>query len=118
VENKRSVWDLISEGNYLDACQRADEDFQATVSLLPLRNKVLALLQLHKYDDAVALSEYIVDKDHGESDYDFQFMGTAKWLSGKRDSSVAIWKSALETKYTDAAGGVEVPLLISVHQYF
>jgi lipoprotein NlpI len=34
------------------------------------------------------------------------------WLLGNHIQAIEIWKNATDTKYTDAAGGVEIPLLL------
>lgn len=107
-----SVWDLIEIGDFEGACRAADEESTRSPSMLPLRNKIFALLSLKRYQDAVELSRQIIEKTTGRSDSDFIFLGVSQWLLGDRNGAVESWESATGTEFTDAAGGVEVPLLL------
>jgi len=107
------VWDLIKAGRFVEACRAADQEAAEDPSdVLPLRNKVLALLKLGQHQAAAVLCEEIIRRDRGESDSDFIFLGVAFWLQGLFDLAVGAWERGLNTKFTDAAGGVEVPLLL------
>ena len=110
--NAPTVWDLIQQERFDEACIRADDEFQEGGSLLVLRNKIFALLQLGRLDEAIALSERIIGLNKGNTDSDFIFLGVARWLQKQHGSAVAAWKAGLHTTYTDAAGGLEIPLLL------
>jgi tetratricopeptide (TPR) repeat protein len=105
-------WDLIEQGRFEEACVKADNEFATTKSLLSLRNKVIALLNLEEFNKAIDLCEFLIKKEQGESEFDYKFAGTAFWLLGETARAVDMWKKGLETKYTDSAGGVEVPSLM------
>jgi len=107
-----SIWDIVKIGKYEEACLAADREFAETQSLSPLRNKVFALLCLEKYDEVIRLSNDIIIKANGESDGDFVFLGVAHWLLGRYRDAVTVWERATDTKYTDAAGGVGIQLLL------
>lgn len=107
-----NVWQLVKNGKYNEACRVADDEFKVDSSVLPLRNKVFALLRLERYSDAVQLCEEIIMRQHGDSDSDFIFLGTSCWLAGRHDQAIAAWQAASDAKYTDAAGGVEICLLL------
>jgi hypothetical protein len=107
-----SVWDLIESGDFEGACRLADSEASQTTSVLPLRNKVFALLALGRHEEVVRLCEEIIRRQEGKTDSDFIYLGVAFWLLGQRAKAVATWKSAVNTTYTDAAGGVEVHLLL------
>ncbi len=107
-----NVWDLVKSGNYDEACVAADREAAKSPSALPLRNKVFALLNLGRYEDAMQLSRQIISRTNGESDSDFIFLGVACWLRAGYDEAVSVWQNATNTKYTDAAGGIEIPLLL------
>ncbi len=107
-----NVWELVKNGDYEQACLVADEEFKQTSSVLPLRNKVFALLRLKQFADAAALCDRIIAKQHGDTDSDFAFLGTSHWLDGRPDQAIAAWRAATNTTYTDAAGGVEIGLLL------
>lgn len=106
------VWELTKLERYAEACAAADEDYSKTSSLLPLRNKVFALLGLERYDDAASLCQRIVILDGNQSESDCIFWGTGLWLGGRCDEAVSAWRSGSKTRYSDAAGGVEVPLAL------
>jgi lipoprotein NlpI len=107
-----SVWDLIQLGKFDEACTLADSEFKQNGDVFPLRNKIFALLQLNKFDESIRLSEQIIESTDGNADRDFIFLGVAHWCKDQRDLAVQAWKSGLHTQYTDAAGGVEVALLL------
>ena len=44
----------------------------------------------------------------------FGMAGAAKWCMDEPDAAVMIWKSGLNAQYADGAGGVQLPLLLSV----
>ena len=111
-----SAWDLIKEHRFEDARVAADAEYARSGSLLPLRNKVLALLCLREYDKAAALSTAIIDRD-SQTDSDYIFLGVSQWLRGQHDAAVASWHAALRTKYADAAGGVEAPLFLYMWRF-
>ncbi|MFL6465320.1 MAG: hypothetical protein ACJ73N_13035 [Bryobacteraceae bacterium] len=108
----KSVWDLIKEGSFEAACQAADEEMANSTSTLPMRNKIIALLNLAEYEKAISLSATVIEKTGGSTDTDFIFLGVAQWLQGDSVSAIANWRKATGTDYTDAAGGVEAPLLL------
>jgi hypothetical protein len=107
-----SVWELIKSGEYDRACRAADEEFRSTSSVFPLRNKVFALLLLNRFADAAELCREIIRSQQGDTDSDFIFLGTSLWLLGDRNQAISAWQSSSETRFTDAAGGVEVALLL------
>jgi lipoprotein NlpI len=110
---KMSVWDLIEENRFDEACELADHEHATTQSLFPLRNKVLALLNLERYDEVVTLCEFLIDRGkQASSDGDFIAQGVAYWLSGRLGEAVESWQRGRTAGYNDAAGGVEIPLLL------
>jgi hypothetical protein len=106
------VWELIKIGEYEKACRVTDEEFNKSSSILPLRNKVFALLRRQRYRDAALLCDKIIRLRNGDTDSDFIFLGTSCWLDGRQDEAIAAWQSSSDAKYTDAAGGVEICLLL------
>jgi len=75
--SRPGVWALIEAGQYEQACHLADREAAASPSLLPLRNKVLALLNLRRFDEAEALSKLIIERRGGETESDFTMLGIA-----------------------------------------
>jgi hypothetical protein len=107
-----SIGDLIKAGEFQRACVRADAEFEESGNIFPLRNKVIALLQLDKLDETILLSEKIIRLNAGSTDSDFIFLGVARWLKRQPVLAIEVWKTGLKSKYTDAAGGVEIPMLL------
>jgi hypothetical protein len=107
-----STWELIKAGQYEMACDNADREFHESGSLLSFRNKIFALLVLGRYADSANLCETIIQKSGGDSDSDFIFLGVSQWLLERYSEAIDTWKKAKHTKYTDAAGGVEIPLML------
>jgi hypothetical protein len=105
-------WDLIQSGQYEEACRVADLEFHRTSSLLPLRNKVRALLRLGRHSDAAKLCDEIISLSPFTVDADFIFRGVSDWLDGREQDAIAAWHAGEDTQYSDAAGGVEIPLLL------
>jgi len=108
-----NAWDLIKAGKFDQACAAADQEHDQAGSILPLRNKVLALLNLAEYEQAATLSNFVVQGNGGDTDRDYIFLGVAHWLQGQADEAINAWRQATRTDYTDAAGGVEAHLLLS-----
>lgn len=107
-----SVWQLIKDGHYAEACALADSEYSQKQDVMCLRNKVLALLCLEQLDESAETSQVIINATQGSTDSDFIFLGVAHWLTGKHSDAVSSWKRGLPCAYTDAAGGVEIPLLL------
>lgn len=110
--NEKSAWDLILESNFTDACIKADIEYSSTSSIFPLRNKVLAFLNLRQYEDTIQLCAFLINFRHGEADWDFIFSGIAYWFLSRHDKALEMWRKSKDTKYRDAAGGVQTPLLL------
>ena len=72
---------------------------------------MLALLNLARLEESVELSKRIIEATHGDTDVDYIFLGVTYWMMGKRSDAVTVWMDGEEAKYTDLAGGVEIPLL-------
>ena len=112
TEAKPSVWDLIKDGRFQEAADMAEKQSAETGSLLPLRNKVIAQLNDDQLDSAIEVSRRIIKLNGGKTDSDYIFLGLAYWLRRERESAVRAWREGSNTDYTDAAGGVEIPMLI------
>jgi hypothetical protein len=107
-----SCWNLIEQGRYEEACIRADIEYEETKTMLPLRNKVFALLHLKKYKEVINLCKFLIEERNGETDSDFIFLGIAYWIENEITNAIEIWRKGLESKYKDAAGGIEIPSLM------
>jgi hypothetical protein len=107
-----TVWELIKIGKFHEACQKADEEFSANQDILPLRNKVFALLHLRKYEELTELSSELIKIRNGETERDFVYSGIGYWALNEKQKAIEIWKQGESAKYTDAAGGIEIPIIL------
>lgn len=77
-----------------------------------MRNKIYALFNLGKYEEVIQLTKQLMEMQNGESEIDFKVSGIAHCILGKKKEAIEIWQSAQKSKYTDAAGGVELQILL------
>lgn len=106
------VWQLIQMGQFEKAMEVADKEFEQSNNIFPLRNKVYALLHLKKYDEVILLTNTLIEMRNGETDSDFIFCGIGLWLLNKKEEAINKWQKALNSKYTDAAGGIELMTIL------
>jgi hypothetical protein len=106
------IWELIQNGDFELAIKKADFEYSETGNELPLRNKVYALFHLKRYEDAILLSQQLIEIRKGESQSDFIFCGIANWLLGKRDEGILIWQQGEQSMYKDAAGGMDLQIIL------
>ena len=69
-------------------------------------------MNLKKYDNVLELATELIRITNGRSDSEYILAGIASWLLDNYTESVEIWKKGLNTKYTDAAGGIVIPSLL------
>jgi hypothetical protein len=107
-----TVWDLIKAGQYEEACRMADQEFRETPTPFPLSNKVRALLRLGRHREAAELCDEIIRISPFVVDGYFIFRGVSDWVGGRQEAAITAWQSGSDPQYTDAAGGVGIPLLL------
>ena len=106
------IWELILMGKFQMANDLAQMEFDNSHDVLPLRNKVYALLHLRKYEEVVQLTNKLIETTNGEVDSDFISCGIAHWALGKKEEAITCWRQSQKSKYTDAAGGIEVKVIL------
>lgn len=107
MKQELSVWSLIANNEFEKACERADEQYRNSGDITDLRNKVYALLHLKKVNDAISLSEKIIEFRKGETSSDLLFLGIEHWILGDIDKAINVWQQAQRSTYQDAAGGID-----------
>lgn len=110
--SEMDVWELIQHGLFEEASSKADLEFAKTKDIFVLRNKMYALFQLSKYNECFDLGKKIVETTNGQTDSDFIFWGIAAWLMHNKQNAIEIWSNGEKSKYTDAAGGIEIQILL------
>lgn len=111
MENLDS-WQLLELNSFEEACKKADEEYQLSKNIPSLRHKVWALFHLSNYNEALTLAEKVTQLRNGETDDDFISSGIALWALNKREEAIIKWKQAEKAIYTDAAGGVELQIIL------
>lgn len=106
------IWSLIQQGKFEEACEKSDIEFEKTKNLYILRNKVYALFLLQDYDEVINTTKKIIENRGGETDSDFIFLGIAYWITGNKSLAIQTWRNAEKCKYTDAAGGIELQIIL------
>ncbi len=61
---------------------------------------------------AAQVLEEIVQKENFLSTGHYAYAGMAKWIIECYDEAIELWKAGRKAQYADAAGGMELPLLI------
>ncbi|WP_035301892.1 hypothetical protein [Clostridium sp. DL-VIII] len=112
MNNKISYWDLSQQKDFYGIYKKADEEYAETKSESSLRYKAGALLHLKKYQDVLDNATELIKISNGRTDTEYIWAGIANWFLGNYADAVEILKKGLKTKYTDAAGGVEIPALL------
>ncbi len=74
--------------------------------------EIRALLCLGRYRDTADLCDEIIRLSPYSHQSDFIFRGVAEWLDNRQEDAVAAWQRGSRAHYTDAAGGVKIPLLL------
>jgi tetratricopeptide (TPR) repeat protein len=108
----KSCWELIEQKKFEEACIKADEEYLKGKSLLPLRNKVIALMNLKRYEEVITSCQKIIELTNGNTDSEFIYLGMAKWVLNDIESAIDYWRKGLNAYYTDAAGGIIIPALL------
>lgn len=103
---------MIEESRFLEACELADEESASTANPACLHNKILALLNLGRYEDAISVTNLIAESSACVSDILFIRKAIALWFLNRRAEAVTAWWRAVDADYVDAAGGVQAPLHI------
>ena len=111
-KSKLSIWGLIHNGYFEEACRKADLEYSVNKDLLALNNKVFALLLLRDYENAEKLTDQIIELRSGRGDGDFILNGIAKWFLNQEEEAIKTWLGAQNTPYTDASGGIELQCIL------
>lgn len=110
---KQDVWALIQDNKFELACEVAEGQFIENNATYLLRNKLFALLNLRKYQEAYNLAEKLRGLEHNKVSDDFVLGGIAIWLQGNHDAAITLWEAAIkEATYFDEAGGLNILLIL------
>lgn len=99
------AWNLIKQQRFEEAFEKATKDGE-------IHNAIIALLNLKRYSEAYDLAVSNSKLNSGNVDVDFIYAGIANLLLGNKDKAILILKQGQNALYKDAAGGVDVLLLL------
>jgi hypothetical protein len=112
MKQELSLWSLIEHSEFEKACEKADQEFISSGSILALRNKVYALCHLKKYFLAISLCKHLIKTTKGDTESDFKFLGIANWIVANTTEAIEAWQESQTCAYKDASGGIEIQLLL------
>ena len=112
---------MIEDGEFEQACNQADIEFDLTGNHFQLNNKMIALMHLKKYHEVISLANKLtrLTKESNpnldlSSSFEFIYSGIANWLLNNKSEAIKLWLEGQQCVYQDAAGGV----IIRLYQYF
>jgi lipoprotein NlpI len=113
VSKIESMWKLMEQGQFELAYARLSDKMAKDPNNMShyLYNRALCLLLLNNAEEALIDFQKYVEL-RPETDAGYIGAGIALWWLNHRQEAVKIWQSAVNSKYTDAAGGVQVPALL------
>jgi tetratricopeptide (TPR) repeat protein len=105
-------WNAWQKGDW----SRVHDGISAEITRNPLYpphycNRGLCRLQMRRLDEALFDFQTAQRLRQDNSGYAKE-IGVALWWLRRTDEAIAAWRGGLDAKYTDAAGGVELPSLL------
>ncbi|MFO0881752.1 MAG: tetratricopeptide repeat protein [Gemmataceae bacterium] len=108
-----SPWDLLQSGHYEAAVKEYSRLCAEEGGTFYLFNRGIAYLLLGNFDAAQNDFRQIIDEEPTRpSAAAFCFVGIAQWHLNQPQEAITTWRAGLNARYSDAAGGVEIPVLL------
>jgi tetratricopeptide (TPR) repeat protein len=105
-------WTLLEEGRFRDALPVLERAYEAHRAPGSLNNVALAMLCMQDYDAAYETFMNVLENSPYKSDYEWTYVGVCQWCRSKPMAAIDTWKKGIGVKYTDAAGGLTIPLVL------
>ena len=108
-----SEWNLMEMGQFELAYEKITKHIVDDPKriLRYIYNRGLCLLNLEKPEQALLDFQKLIELRQ-TSDSGYIGAGVALWWMDQKTQAVQIWQNAIDSRYTDAAGGVTVPALL------
>jgi tetratricopeptide (TPR) repeat protein len=106
----KSCVELLESGDYQSALDSARREI-AEGNTFEMGCLAFAHLSLGNYEDSRKIFDEFVEippRNTGS----YAACGVARWLLARYSEAVNVWLSGLDCQYADAAGGMELPLLL------
>jgi hypothetical protein len=107
-----SPWDLLRHDQTDAAIRRLRENYRQEASTSRAMDLGVAYLWLRRYDAAFEHFSEFSERHPHHNVVTYGMAGTAKWCLGDSGSAVEQWREGLKCKFTDWAGGVDLPMLL------
>src|SRR6266702_2666172 len=108
---RKDGWALLEDGRYEEAIAKFKNEFQRNKEPLTLGNMGLAYLLAGDPASALVVFDSLLgERFVGTGNY--AMAGIPRWILGRRQEAVSVWKKGIGSQYADAAGGMELPLLL------
>lgn len=115
MAKKADGWDLLKQGKYEQAIplfyKAYEKEKPGIGAEADLGGVALAYLLNDQPKLAAEVLVEVLSLKHAGTYY-FALAGVAQWISGEPDQGVSLWKAGRTAGYADAAGGMELPLLL------
>jgi len=104
-------WALVESGRYTEAIKKLQEEFKQDKETATATSLGLAYLLAGNPSAALTVFDGTLS-DRWVSTGHYAFAGIARWLLGRKKEAATVWKKGIGCQYADAAGGMELPLLL------
>jgi tetratricopeptide (TPR) repeat protein len=108
IERENS-WSLISQGKFLEAYNKATDEYNETGSLISLRHRAKASLLLEDYCTALADFQEVLywTEELYRGDTDYINIGMVYWLLNDHDQATKYWLDSMTLKLR--TGNIVIP---------
>lgn len=108
---KATGFELLTAGRYEEALSAFQTQYAQRRSDGVLNNVGFSQLALRRFDEARDTFDQVLSR-HRDWGSQFGHCGVVRWIQGDRLAAVKLWEEGLEATYQDAAGGLQLPLLL------
>ena len=110
---KASGWELLQAKRYKAALARLREEHAKDGSDGLRNNMAITYLCMGDFESARVIFDDLLKGESSEAgSAAFAYAGLVRWLMGDVRDAINHWKGGLDCKYSDGAGGMELPLLL------
>jgi hypothetical protein len=111
MAKRKTGWDLMEAGELARALDLLKEEHRRDPFKGSSNNIGICYLCLNDGEAAKSTFDESIAQ-YGPDRGTHALAGIARWILGKRDEAIQVWLAGLDCDYRDAAGGMELPLLL------
>jgi tetratricopeptide (TPR) repeat protein len=105
-------WALLQDQKFDEALPLLEQAFQLHRTPAMLNNVAMAKLGMEDYVGAQEAFTYSLENNPNKNEFGYIHIGVCEWCQGNPHIAVETWKSGIGCQYSDAAGGMSIPLLL------